>query len=320
VKPKVLQNGRLLAGLEQALAAEFDVHPLWRETDRAAFLREHGARFEGLATSAGFGADAALIDALPNLRVIANFGVGYDTIDVEAARRRGIAVSNTPDVLNDCVADLAFGLVLDVGRGLSAGDRFVRRGDWTRGPFRFGTRVSGKKLGILGMGRIGLTVARRAGGFDMQIRYHNRRPLPDCEFGYETSLADLARWADFLVITAAGGAATRGLVSAAVLDALGPDGFLVNVARGSVVDEPALVQALRDKRIAGAALDVFVDEPNVPAELMALDNVVLLPHIASATHETRKAMGDLVFGNLREFFAHGRLVTPIPELAAASTR
>jgi lactate dehydrogenase-like 2-hydroxyacid dehydrogenase len=311
MKPRVIQVGRLQASLEQRLAEEFDTHPLWRESDQAAFLAQHGGQFIGMATSIRLGADAKLMDALPALRVIANFGVGYETIDVAAAKHRGIVVSNTPDVLTECVADLAMGLVIDVARGLSAADRFVRRGDWTKAQFPLATRVSGKRLGILGLGRIGRAIARRAEGFGMQIRYHNRNNVAGVTYPRAPSLIELARWSDFLVIAAAASASTRNLVSSEVMDALGQKGFLVNIARGSVVDEPVLVQALGEKRIAGAALDVFVDEPNVPLALMELDNVVLLPHISSATHDTRKAMGDLVIENLHAFFSTGRLKTPV---------
>ena len=300
-----------MPALETALAQEFDVHQLWKEPDQAAFLSEHGSEFVGLATSARWGADAALIDALPNLKVITSFGVGYDTIDVAAATKRGIPVGYTPDVLNDCVADIAFGLLIDVARGISASERFVRRGDWQRGAFPLQTRVSGKRLGILGLGRIGRAIAKRASGFDMDVRYHNRRRVEDVAFTYEASLTDLARWADFLVVASAGGPETRHLVSADVLNALGQDGFLINIARGSVIDEAALVDALVDKKIAGAGLDVFENEPRVPEALLTLDNVVLLPHIASGTRETRQAMADLTLANLRSFFAEGRLLAPV---------
>jgi lactate dehydrogenase-like 2-hydroxyacid dehydrogenase len=311
VKPRILQINRLLPSLESSLAAEFDVHHLWREPDATAFLAQHGKAFTGVATSARHGADAVLMDALPSLKVIASFGVGYDTIDVKAATRRGVAVSNTPDVLNDCVADLAFGLLIDVARGLSASDRFVRRGDWLKGAYPLQTKVSGKRLGIVGLGRIGRVIARRASGFDMDIRYHNRRALNDVVFTYEPSLIELARWSDFLVVASSGGAETNHLISADVIDALGKDGFLVNISRGTVIDERALVDALVNQRIAGAALDVFEHEPKVPMELMSLDNVVLLPHVASATHETRQAMGDLVLENLRCYFRTGKLLTPV---------
>ena len=311
MKPRILQNGAYMPSLEKALAAEFDVHQLWKEADQAAYLAAHGAEFIGLATSARWGADAALIRALPNLKVISSFGVGLDTIDVAAAAQRGILVGNTPDVLNDCVADTAFGLLIDVARGMSASERFVRRGDWQRGAFALQTRVSGKRLGILGLGRIGRAIAKRASGFDMDIRYHNRRRVNDVGLTYEPSLEELAHWADFLVVASAGGPDTRHLVSSKVLAALGPDGFLVNISRGSVIDEAALVDALVNKKIAGAGLDVFENEPQVPEALMTLDNVVLLPHISSGTHETRQAMAVLTMANLRSFFAEGRLLTPV---------
>lgn len=311
MKPRLLQHGRLMPALETQLAAEFDVHPLWKEADPAAFLTARGAEFVGLVTSARVGADAALIGALPALQVIASFGVGYETLDVEAAQRRGVAVSNTPDVLNDCVADLAFGMLIDAARGISAGDRFVRRGEWRRNAFPLATRVSGKRLGVLRLGRIGQAIARRSAGFDMEVRYHSRRPVANVCWDYEASAAALAEWADFLVVACAGGPATRHLVSANVLAALGPKGFLINISRGTVIDEQALVEALANKRIAGAALDVFENEPNVPDALLALDNVVLLPHIGSGTHETRRAMSDLVLSNLRSYFARGMLETPV---------
>ena len=311
MKPRVLQHGPLMGRLEAALAEHFDLQPLWKQADRQAFMAAHGGEFVGLATSARFGADRALIEALPRLRVIASFGVGVDAIDLEAARERAVAVSNTPDVLTDCVADLAFGLLIDVARRLSAADRFVRRGDWLKGPFPLATRVWGKRLGIVGLGRIGSAIARRAVGFDMPVRYHGRRIVENCPYEYEASPPALADWADFLVIACAGGPATRHLVSREVIDALGPEGYLVNVSRGSVVDEQALVEALLAGRIAGAALDVFEDEPGVPPALFALDSVVLLPHVASATHETRQAMADCVLANLRSFFDTGRLLTPV---------
>ena len=310
MKPRILQQGNHPA-FEALLVREFDVHPLYKEADPKAFLEKYGDEFVALATTAKFGADAALIAALPNLQVISSFGVGFETIDLEAAKRRGIRVSTTPDVLTDCVADLAFTLILDVARGTPAADRFVRRGDWLRGNFPIMTRVSGKKLGIVGLGRIGGAIAKRGGGFDMEIRYHNRNRIDGSRYTYEPSLLELARWADFLVVAAAGGASTQRLISREVLDALGPDGFLINIARGSVVDEAALVEALESKRIAGAGLDVFENEPNVPERLLELDNAVLLPHIASATKETRQAMAELATDNLRTWFREGRLLTPL---------
>jgi len=309
---RLINVGRLPPALEARLAQSYALTTLANEPDPAAYLAAHGAGFDALVTSAAIGVDAATIAALPTLKVISNFGVGLDKVDVAFAQGRGIAVGYTPDVLNDCVADIAFGLLIDAARSLSAADRFVRRGEWPKGAFPLARKVSGAKLGLVGLGRIGRTIAQRAGGFEMPVRYHARRPVEGVAWAHEPSLLELARWADFLVIITAGGPATRHLINAEVLDALGPDGFLVNVARGSVIDEAALVQALADKRIAGAGLDVFENEPNVPAALMALDNVVLVPHIASATRETRQAMADRVYDNLQSFFAEGRLVSAAP--------
>lgn len=310
--PRILQIGRLLPWLEQALADEFSVHRLVDEADPEGFLREHGASFTGLVTPSWFGASAQLQSSLPSLRVISNFGVGLDKLDLVSAAAKGIAVGYTPDVLNDCVADLAVGLMLDVARRSVASDRFVRAGHWLEGGFGLGRKVSGARLGIVGLGRIGQTIARRVAGFDMPVRYHARHPVPGVAWAHEPSLMELAIWSDFLVVIVSGGAGTRHLVNAEVLNALGPQGFLVNVSRGSVIDEAALVKALQEGRIAGAGLDVYEDEPHVPAALMALDNVVLLPHIASATRETRRAMAELVMANLRGFFKDGQLVSAAP--------
>lgn len=314
-KHRILQAGRLLPSLEARLAAEFDTTLLADQGDADAFLAAHGAEFEGFVTSAGVGYTADTLARLTNLRVISSFGVGLDKLDLAAAKARGIAVGYTPDVLNDCVADLAMALMLDIGRRVSEADRFVRRGGWTTPgakSFPLARKVSGARLGIVGLGRIGQTIAKRATGFDMDIRYHSRRPVPGVAWMHEPSLVELARWCDYLVVITAGGAATRHLVNDAVLEALGPRGFLVNVARGSVIDEAALVRALVAKRIAGAGLDVFEYEPQVPRELFELDNVVLLPHIASGTEETRQAMADRVFDNLQGFLREGRMVSPAP--------
>lgn len=314
MKHRILQVGRLLPALEQRLAADYTLHRLADESDPDAFLARNGTDFAGLVTSAGgMGAPAALIGALPSLRVISSFGVGLDRIDLTAARSRGIAVGYTPDVLNDCVADTAFALMLDVARRTAEADRFVRAGRWAAGQvFGLGRKVSGARLGVVGLGRIGQTIARRASGFDMEVRYHSRRAVAGTPWGHEPALQELARWADFLVVITAGGAATRHLIDAQVLQALGPQGFLINVSRGSVVDEAALVQALQSGSIAGAGLDVYQDEPLVPEALLVLDNVVLLPHVASATHETRAAMADLVLANLESFFATGQVAVAAP--------
>ena len=309
---RVLQTGPLLPWLEQCLLDEFDMHRLDREPDPGGFLCAHGQAFTALVTASWIGASATLQDSLPALRVISNFGVGLDKIDLDSAAARGIAVGYTPDVLNDCVADLAMALMLDVARRTPEADRFVRAGAWAAGNFGQGRRVSGAKLGIVGMGRIGHTIARRARGFDMDIRYHARRPVPEVPWAHEPSLLELARWCEFLVVIVAGGADTHHLINAQVLHALGPHGYLVNVSRGTVVDEPALIKALQSGQIAGAGLDVFEHEPQVPTALMTLNNVVLAPHIASNTRETRRAMAERVLGNLRGFLREGRLISSAP--------
>ncbi|TSP09532.1 2-hydroxyacid dehydrogenase [Cupriavidus campinensis] len=308
MKPRLLQHGRLPEHTEARLAESFDVHPLWAETDPAGYLAAHGAGFVAMTTRAATGVDAKMLAALPNLRVISSFGVGLDKLDLDTARARGIAVGYTPDVLNDCVADTAFALLMDAARQVSAADRYVRRGEWPKAPYPLTTRVSGKRLGIVGMGRIGRVIARRSSGFDMEVRYFGRKPQDGVAYGFEPSVEALARWADFLVVATSGGPETRHLISAGVLEALGPQGYLINIARGTVVDEAALVDALTHKRIAGAGLDVYENEPHVPEALFGLDNVVLLPHVASGTHETRAAMANLVFENLESFFASGAVV------------
>jgi lactate dehydrogenase-like 2-hydroxyacid dehydrogenase len=300
----LIQKGSLLPALQTRLEAKYDTGILPAPgPEQDAFLKQHGQGVEALATNAGHGADGRLADALPDLKVISSMGVGLDAFDLDALRQRGIAVGYTPEVLDDCVADLAFALLMNVARRVHVADAFVRRGDWARNGFPMATRVSGKRLGILGMGRIGAVIARRAVGFDMVVRYHNRRRIEGSPLDYAASATELAQWADFLVVASAGGAQSRGLVSREVLDALGPQGFLVNVSRGSVVDEPVLIEYLKDRRIAGAGLDVYAAEPHVPDALRALDNVVLTPHIASNTTETRAAMMQRVEDNLDQFFA-----------------
>ncbi|WPB58142.1 2-hydroxyacid dehydrogenase [Xylophilus sp. GOD-11R] len=317
---RILQIARLpLPALNTDLSSAYDVVNLAEQGDKAAFLAEHGASFDAVVTSAALGLKADVIAALPNLKVVSSFGVGYDALDLPALQARGIPVGYTPGVLNECVADLAFALLMDVSRAVSACDRFVRRGDWSRGGFPLQTKVSGKRVGIVGMGRIGQAVAQRAAGFDMEVAYHNRRPAEGSSLRYVDSLVELARWCDFLVLTVSGGADTRHLIDAGVLEALGPKGFLINVARGTVVDEAALVSALADKRIAGAGLDVFDKEPAVPEALFALDNVVLTAHVASATWETRRAMGDLVLDNLSMFFEGGQVKVAVPGTQPAAT-
>ncbi|MGA6167862.1 2-hydroxyacid dehydrogenase [Amycolatopsis magusensis] len=308
----VLQLCPLLPSLESALRTHHHTVRLSDQPEPAAYLAAHGQEFAAAITSARIGVPDEVMDALPRLGAIVHFGVGYETTDVARARARGIDVSNTPDVLTDCVADLAVGGLIDVMRGLAAADRHVRRGAWPGGGVPLATKVSGKRIGILGLGRIGRAIATRLTGFGVDLAYHSRNPVDGVPYRYFGSPAALAAEVDALVVAVAGGDDTRGLVSAGVLDALGPEGFLVNVSRGSVIDEPALVKALVDGNLAGAALDVFADEPHVPPPLLDLDNVLLLPHIASATRETREAMGELAFQNLHQFLTEGTLRTPVP--------
>jgi hydroxypyruvate reductase len=292
------------------LESSYTVHRLWEAADRDALLARVAPQVRMVVTTGGAGAQRALIERLPRLGLIACFGVGVDAIDLAAARERGIAVTNTPDVLTDDVADLAIGLMLAALRGIVVADRYVRSGQWLLAHMPVQLKASGKRLGIIGMGRIGQAIARRAAAFDMTIAWHGPRakPLP---WRYEPDLCALAGAVDVLIAACPGGDATRGLVSREVLEALGPKGTFVNIARGSVVDEPALVELLVARQLGGAALDVFADEPRVPEALFALDHVVLQPHQASATRETRAAMGQLVLDNVAAFVAGLPLLTPV---------
>lgn len=257
--------------------------------------------------------DKKLLSMLPNVKLIALCGVGYDGIEMDAIKERGIVVTHTPGTMTADVADLALGLMLAMGRRIPQADHFLRNGDWVMEPFTMTRRVSGKRVGILGLGRIGRAIAKRAEAFDMSVAYCGRAPKADAPYAFHTDVASLADAVDFLVIATPGGAPTKHLVNAEVLEKLGPKGFLINIARASVVDQVALLQALKDKTIAGAGLDVFWDEPRVPAELRGFSNVVLTPHIGSHTEETRRDMADLTMANLRAFFAQALLPTPVPE-------
>lgn len=312
---RVLQVGRLLPSLAETLRTAYDAPVLPDGAEGEVFLAEQGVEVEVVVTSGRAGVPSALMAALPSLGAVVNFGVGYETTDIRMARERSILVSNTPDVLTDCVADLALGLTIDLLRGLSAADRFIRRGDWVPGArFPLTRRVSGKRVGILGMGRIGRAVATRFESFGCPISYHNRREVSGTHYTYVATPAELAAGVDILVVATAGGAGTVRLVDRSVLESLGPEGYLVNIARGSIVDEDALIDLLTSGGLAGAGLDVFVDEPRVPAALLDLDNVVLLPHIASGTLETRSAMAQLTLDNLDRYLEDGTLLTPVPEV------
>jgi lactate dehydrogenase-like 2-hydroxyacid dehydrogenase len=310
---RILRVGPVNPTVAAALEDEFDALVLPADpTERAAFLAEHAEGIDLAVCSGRFGVDTELMRSLPALKAVMSFGVGYDSTDTGQAADRGIAVSNTPDVLNDCVADTAVALYLDTLRRFSSADRFVRAGRWAAGEsFPLATRATGRTVGIVGLGRIGAAIAHRLEGFGCQIHYHNRRERPEYGYTYHPSVRDLAQAVDVLVVAAAGGPGTVGLVGAGELAALGSHGHLVNVSRGSVVDERALVAALVDGTIAGAGLDVFEDEPHVPEELLGLDQVVVLPHVGSGTHETRADMAELTLANLRRYLQDGTLLTPI---------
>lgn len=304
----------LLVGPVMREIVESRLGPRFRLVDEADLTPALAPAVVAIAAFGQAPVTAALIDQLPNLSVIANFGVGYDAVDTAAAARRGIIVTNTPDVLNDEVADLTIGLLLATLRQIPQADRFLRAGHWPKeGAYPLTPTLRGRTVGLVGMGRIGQAIAHRLEAFGVGIAYHSRRPRADVSFPYHADVVDLARAVDTLVIIVPGGPETRHLVNAEVLAALGPEGVLINVARGSVVDEPALIAALEAGSILGAGLDVFEAEPNVPAALTARDDVVLLPHVGSATYYTRGAMARLVTDNVIAFLDGKGPLTPVPE-------
>lgn len=293
------------------LEANYTVHKLWEVEDREALFAAAGLRIRAIATRGELGARADLMDRLPNLEIVSCYGVGTDAIDLGHARAKGIAVTNTPDVLTGDVADLGMGLLLATARCIPDGDRHVRSGDWAIGNLALTTRIHGKRVGIVGLGRIGSAFARRAAAFDCEIAYFGRTPRTDSPYRFVGDLVELAKQSDFLVVTLAGGEATKGLISAQVLAALGPDGIFVNLSRGSTVDEGALLTALENRVIKAAGLDVFQNEPRIDSRFARLSNVVLQPHHGSGTVETRRAMGQLVRDNLAAHFARRALLTPV---------
>ena len=303
MKPDIIFTGKGHAATQATLEAEFTVHKLFESNEKEKFLRERSDRIRAIASFGPSPVDGKLMDALPKLELVSNFGVGVDQINLDDAKKRNIIVTNTPDVLNECVADTAIALVLCTLRKLPQCEAYVRAGHWTaKGPYPLTTSLGGKTLGILGLGRIGEAIAKRAIAMGMKIRYHNRRKK-DAPYPYDPDAVTLARNSDVLMVVTPGGDETRNLVGSKVLDALGPKKYVVNIARGSVIDEPVLLRYLQENKIAGAGLDVFVDEPRMSTEFFKLDNAVLFPHVGSATVETRKAMGDLQIENLRLHFA-----------------
>ncbi len=315
----VIQWASLGADLDDDLARRYRVLRVWDEPELTpqVVAPARSARVAITSVRKGFSAEAMAL--LPELEAVSSWGVGYDTLDVAAARERGIVVANTPGVLDDCVADMAWALLLSAARRTAVADRYVKTGQWrTLGAFPLSTRVWGKRLGILGLGRIGQAIAERGTGFRMDVRYTNRRVVRDASYGFEPSLIALAEWADFLIVACPGGAQTRHLVSEDVLRALGPNGILVNIARGSVVDQAAMLRVLREGALGGAGLDVLDDEPGAPPALTELDQVSLTPHMASATRETRRDMAELVARNAISFLETGEFLTPVPETVPLS--
>jgi lactate dehydrogenase-like 2-hydroxyacid dehydrogenase len=313
MQPDILVTAPLPPFLYEPLKADYRCHDYYQSSHKPGLLAAEGARIRGLVQGGGTMTPAELLDQLPKLEIISVFGVGYDGVPVAYCKQRGLKVTNTPDVLTDDVADVALGLILMSGRGFARLNRFVRAGEWEKRAPELTTKLAGRKVGILGLGRIGKAIAQRVAAMEMKVAYTGRKPQ-DVAHEYVPDLKSLAAAVDFLVVACPGGPATKNIVDAGVLDALGKKGTLVNIARGSIVDEPALVAALKAGTIKGAGLDVFADEPHIPAELLAMDNVVLLPHVGSATRETRQAMGDLCKANLDAYFGGKGVLTLIPEL------
>lgn len=299
-------NNWILEGLDK----NFTCHHVWQAPDGAKMIAEAGPRVRGMACGGHGPVGPALLDKLPKLEIVSSFGVGYDGVDVNACKARKVRVANTPDVLTGDVADLAVALMIATLRRLAEGDRFVRSGQWLKGAQPLTEKVGGKTVGIVGMGRIGQAIAKRCVACDTSVVYHGPRKK-DVPYRYYPDLVAMAKDCQVIIVACPGGEATKNLVNAKVIEALGKKGYLVNISRGSVVEEPALVKALVEGRLAGAGLDVFADEPKVPEALFKLDNVVLEPHVGSATTETRKAMADLVVNNLVEHFAGRKLLTPV---------
>ena len=311
-RSKILSIGGMERRVEEALARDFEVFSSHDES-LAKLVAAHGKEIEAIVTWGREKTDAALIEALPKLRLISNYGVGYDSVDAHAAAARGVIVTHTPDVLNDEVADFTVALLLATIRQLPQADAYVRGGQWASARFPLSASLRDRSIGIAGLGRIGLTLAKRLEGFGRPIAYHTRTPRQGLAYAYHPTLEGLAAAVDTLILVMPGGASTHHAVNAKVLEALGPRGILINVARGSVVDQEALIAALRNRTILSAGLDVFEGEPNVPQALREMAHIVLAPHIGSATEMTRRLMAELVIDNVRSWFAGEGPLTPVPE-------
>ncbi len=312
MKPELIVTHPQLLNTMADLADEFTMYPLWEAEDQDKLINEVSSRIRGIATTGGVGATAEFIDKFPNLEMIGSFGVGYDAIDIKHAISRGVVVTNTPEVLAEGVAELGLTLLLATARRVVEGDRYVRAGRWAKeGGMPLGKSLHGKRLGIVGLGDIGKQIAKLAAAFNMEISYYGPNEKPESGYIYENNLVALAKNCDFLMICCKGGEETRHLVNAEVIEAVGPEGMLINISRGTVVDQEAMLLALQTGKLGFAGLDVFENEPEVPAEFLSLDNVVLAPHIGSASVETRLAMGQLVAKNLRAYFNGQPVLTPV---------
>jgi len=314
-KPEVLMMGPMAPMIIDGVAEKFTLQRLWEAPDQAKLIAELGPRLRAMAAGGPVHdrVDGALMAKFPKLEMISSFGVGYDHVDAKWAGEHGIVVTNTPEVLNEEVADTALGLLLCTVRELPQADRYLRAGKWLDGDYRLTASLRGRKAGVVGLGRIGKAIARRLEAFGLPVSYYGRNKQDGVAYRYYPSLVDLARDVDILIVITPGGAATRNLIDAKVLEALGQNGILINVSRGTVVDQDALIAALKEKKILSAGLDVYVGEPRVPPELIEMDNVVLLPHVGSASVHTRNAMNQLVIDNLVAWAAGKKPLTPVPE-------
>jgi len=313
-KPEILMLRPMMPTVIEQLDAAFTVRRLWEAGDRDAFLAEFAPKVRAIAVGGGHVMlDGTFLAQFPALETISSFGVGYDDIDAAWAGAHGVIVTNTPDVLNEEVADTALGLLLCTVRQFPQSDRYVRQGKWLEKPFPLSASLRDRTVGMVGLGRIGRAITRRLDAMGVKVVYHTRNPIADVAYRHYPSLVAMARDVDVLLVIVPGGAATEKLIDAKVLEALGPDGILINVGRGSVVDEAALVAALKAKTIRSAGLDVFAHEPKVPSELIGMDHVVLFPHLGSASVSTRQAMAQLVVDNLLAWKAVKPPLTPVPE-------
>jgi lactate dehydrogenase-like 2-hydroxyacid dehydrogenase len=314
-KVDVLMMAQMAPTIVDGIAKAFTLHKLWEAPDRERLIGELAPRLRAIAAGGPVhdGVDPAFMAKFPKLEIISSFGVGYDHVDAKWAGEHGIVVTNTPDVLNEEVADTALGLLLCTVRELPQAERHLRAGKWTNGDFRLTASLRGRRAGIVGLGRIGKAIARRLEAFGLPVVYHGRKAQPGVALRYYPDLVEMAREVDVMIVITPGGAATRHLINAKVLEALGPNGILINVSRGSVVDQDALIAALKGRKILSAGLDVYANEPHVSPELLAMDNVVLLPHVGSASVHTRNAMNQLVVDNLLAWAAGKKPLTPVPE-------